>query len=293
MTSKRTSFETTERKYGIMSDLRDELEQNFTAAETQSEVKAEEENTNPTPAEPEEVIDAPLAYKQEYKDSFNTLPLDWRKYLAQREKEVELGISKANSKYNWLENIYNARKENLGFKDSKEYIENLVAIGDALNSDPAATISKLQSIFGISEQNNDVMQRQINQLNQALQQQQAFLQSQEDARFMNEIAAFRDAKDAEGNVLHPYFEDVRADMANLGRAGVGTLEEAYERAIWGNPSIREKLLQAQAKAELDKKVKQANEVKQASFEPTSKSTPKGKELTLREELERNFDNLGD
>lgn len=276
-----------------MSDLRDELEQNFTAAETQSEVKAEEENTNPTPAEPEEVIDAPLAYKQEYKDSFNTLPLDWRKYLAQREKEVELGISKANSKYNWLENIYNARKENLGFKDSKEYIENLVAIGDALNSDPAATISKLQSIFGISEQNNDVMQRQINQLNQALQQQQAFLQSQEDARFMNEIAAFRDAKDAEGNVLHPYFEDVRADMANLGRAGVGTLEEAYERAIWGNPSIREKLLQAQAKAELDKKVKQANEVKQASFEPTSKSTPKGKELTLREELERNFDNLGD
>jgi len=293
MTSKRTSFETTERKYGIMSDLRDELEQNFTAAETQSEVKAEEENTNPTPAEPEEVIAAPLAYKQEYKDSFNTLPLDWRKYLAQREKEVELGISKANSKYNWLENIYNARKENLGFKDSKEYIENLVAIGDALNSDPAATISKLQSIFGISEQNNDVMQRQINQLNQALQQQQAFLQSQEDARFMNEIAAFRDAKDAEGNVLHPYFEDVRADMANLGRAGVGTLEEAYERAIWGNPSIREKLLQAQAKAELDKKVKQANEVKQASFEPTSKSTPKGKELTLREELERNFDNLGD
>lgn len=293
MTSKRTSFETTERKYGIMSDLRDELEQNFTSAETQSEVKAEEENTNPTPAEPEEVIAAPLAYKQEYKDSFNTLPLDWRKYLAQREKEVELGISKANSKYNWLENIYNARKENLGFKDSKEYIENLVAIGDALNSDPAATISKLQSIFGISEQNNDVMQRQINQLNQALQQQQAFLQSQEDARFMNEIAAFRDAKDAEGNVLHPYFEDVRADMANLGRAGVGTLEEAYERAIWGNPSIREKLLQAQAKAELDKKVKQANEVKQASFEPTSKSTPKGKELTLREELERNFDNLGD
>lgn len=276
-----------------MSDLRDELEQNFTAAETQSEVKAEEENTNPTPAEPEEVIAAPLAYKQEYKDSFNTLPLDWRKYLAQREKEVELGISKANSKYNWLENIYNARKENLGFKDSKEYIENLVAIGDALNSDPAATISKLQSIFGISEQNNDVMQRQINQLNQALQQQQAFLQSQEDARFMNEITAFRDAKDAEGNVLHPYFEDVRADMANLGRAGVGTLEEAYERAIWGNPSIREKLLQAQAKAELDKKVKQANEVKQASFEPTSKSTPKGKELTLREELERNFDNLGD
>lgn len=276
-----------------MSDLRDELEQNFTAAETQSEVKAEEENTNPTPAEPEEVIAAPLAYKQEYKDSFNTLPLDWRKYLAQREKEVELGISKANSKYNWLENIYNARKENLGFKDSKEYIENLVAIGDALNSDPAATISKLQSIFGISEQNNDVMQRQINQLSQALQQQQAFLQSQEDARFMNEITAFRDAKDAEGNVLHPYFEDVRADMANLGRAGVGTLEEAYERAIWGNPSIREKLLQAQAKAELDKKVKEANEVKQASFEPTSKSTPKGKELTLREELERNFDNLGD
>lgn len=276
-----------------MSDLRDELEQNFTAAETQSEVKAEEENTNPTPAEPEEVIAAPLAYKQEYKDSFNTLPLDWRKYLSQREKEVELGISKANSKYNWLENIYNARKENLGFKDSKEYIENLVAIGDALNSDPAATISKLQSIFGISEQNNDVMQRQINQLNQALQQQQAFLQSQEDARFMNEITAFRDAKDAEGNVLHPYFEDVRADMANLGKAGVGTLEEAYERAIWGNPSIREKLLQAQAKAELDKKVKQANEVKQASFEPTSKSTPKGKELTLREELERNFDNLGD
>ena len=278
-----------------MSDLREELERNFDSADEQIEVKqAEEENTTTAPAEPEEVIDAPLAYKQEYKDSFNTLPIEWRKYLSQREKEVETGLSKANSKYNWLDKIYNDRKENLtnqGYKDQKDYIESLVAFGDALSSDPAAAISQLQSIFGVSE-TNDVMQRQINQLSQQLRNQQSILQAQEQSRLMDEINAFKDAKDAEGNILHPYFEDVRMDMANLGRAGVQTLEEAYERAIWGNQAIREKLLAAQAKAELDKKVKQANTVKQASFEPSSKGTPvENKSMTLREELEHNFDNL--
>lgn len=280
-----------------MSDLRDELEKNFASAETQSEVStAEEENTNPTPAEPEEVIDAPLAYKQEFKDSFNTLPINWRKYLSQREKEVELGLSKANSKYNWLDNIYNERKDNLlqqGYKDTKDYIESLVAVGDALSQDPAATISRLQSIFGVGEQNNDVMQRQINQLNQALKQQQSIIETRENERIMNEINAFRDAKDSDGNTLHPYFEDVKLDMANYGRAGVQTLEEAYEKAIWGNPEIREKLLQAQKKVELDKKVKQATQIKNEAFEPSSKSEPASKPLSLREELERNYDNLGD
>lgn len=279
-----------------MSDLRDELEKNFASAETQSEVsQAEEENTNPTPAEPEEVIDAPLAYKQEYKDSFNTLPINWRKYLSQREKEVELGLSKANSRYNWLDNIYNTRKDSLtqqGYKDQKEYIETLVGLGDALNEDPAATIARLQSVYNVSN-TDDTMQRQINQLNAALQQQQSFLNAKENERLMNEITAFRDAKDADGNILHPYFEDVRLDMASLGRSGVQTLEEAYERAIWGNPEIREKLLQEKAKAELDKKVKVANQIKNDAFEPSSKSEPATKPLSLREELERNYDNLGD
>jgi hypothetical protein len=44
---------------------------------------------------------------------------------------------------------------------------------------------------------------------------------------------------------------------------------------------------------LDKKVKQATQIKNEAFEPSSKSEPAFKPLSLREELERNYDNLGD
>jgi len=46
---------------------------------------------------------------------------------------------------------------------------------------------------------------------------------------------------------HPYFNDVRAQMANFIRSGQAKdLKDAYEQATWAHPVIRQQLLSAQA-----------------------------------------------
>ena len=81
-----------------MSDLRDELEQGFSSVETQSETQTisdnvEEQPVSQEPAVIDEWMDAPKSYTKEYQDTFKTLSPDWRKYLIEREKQVERGFS--------------------------------------------------------------------------------------------------------------------------------------------------------------------------------------------------------
>jgi len=86
-----------------------------------------------------------------------------------------------------------------------------------------------------------------------------------EARTTAEITAFADAKDPQGQPLRPYFAEVYADLVALasveranGRAP--SLQTLYDKAVWANPSTREKLLAAKsaadaAKAEQEQKAK--------------------------------------
>ncbi len=92
---------------------------------------------------------------------------------------------------------------------------------------------------------------------QEQQRQQYMAQQQQheaQSRVMTDIEQFSQATDSAGNLLHPHFKDVEADMARLVlayRAG-GTreppLSELYEQAVWANPSTRTHFLQAQSAA---------------------------------------------
>jgi hypothetical protein len=100
---------------------------------------------------------------------------------------------------------------------------------------------------------------------QQLQQQQAYLRSQEEARrtqvqttIGSEIERFSTAKDETGNPLHPYFAEVEERMAwefetnpELKNKPVTqeALKHAYEVAVWANPTTRQTMLEAQKAAE--------------------------------------------
>jgi hypothetical protein len=67
------------------------------------------------------------------------------------------------------------------------------------------------------------------------------------------IDAFREAKDGSGAALHPHYEAVKAVMgalmATANQSGEAlTLEDAYERAVWSRPDLREALTKAQQEA---------------------------------------------
>lgn len=286
-----------------MTDLHDEIAKAYASATTQSQepenkVDVSEDATKQEPAQApvEEVITAPNSYKQEYKDSFNTLPTDWQKYLSTREKEMEQGLSRARNEYNWVNNIYNTRKDNLtaqGYKNAQEYFETLVGIADALDQNPTATIAQLQSIYGSNNNNPsqpNQLEQQINSLAQSQQEMKNYIQAVQNERILGEWNSFVNAKDEAGNPKHPYIEDVKQEMQTLFNAGLAkNYEDAYNRAIWQVESVRNKMLAEKNKADLAQKANEAQKVKAASFNPSSKADGEVKELDLREEIARNFD----
>lgn len=288
-----------------MTDLRQQIEDAWTSADEQSSAQPQtvattsENNNEPAPAEPTEVITAPNSYKQEYKDSFNQLPTEWQKYLATREKEVEQGLSKARNQYSWVDKVYNDRREALaaqGYNSAQDYINDLVLISDALAKDPTATLEALRSNYGIEAngQENNALQRQLMALQQTVNQQQSYLNAQRQESIMNALNAFMNAKDESGNAKHIYFDDVRDEMVALLKSGLAKdYEDAYNQAVWRVESVRNKMIAAQAKAELEQKTATAQKAKTAAFEPTSKTEGTPKKLSLREELERNMAMFGE
>ena len=288
-----------------MTDLRQQLEDAWTSADEQSSAQPQtvattsENNNEPAPAEPTEVITAPNSYKQEYKDSFNQLPTEWQKYLATREKEVEQGLSKARNQYSWVDKVYNDRREALaaqGYNSAQDYINDLVLISDALAKDPTATLEALRSNYGVeaSGQENNALQRQLMALQQTVNQQQSYLNAQRQESIVNALNAFMNAKDESGNAKHIYFDDVRDEMVALLKSGLAKdYEDAYNQAVWRVESVRNKMIAAQAKAELEQKTATAQKAKTAAFEPTSKTEGTPKKLSLREELERNMAMFGE
>lgn len=282
-----------------MTDLRNQIEEAWASAEEQSPEPKEvvtSENNAPETAAPVEVIAAPNSYRQEFKDSFNTLSPEWQKYLNEREKEYQQGLSRSRNAYSWVDKFYNDRKDSLsaqGFKGSQDYLETLVGIADSLDKDPQATIQKLGSIYGVSGQDN-TLQRQILAQNQEISELRGYLQAKENEKVKGEFDAFINAKDEAGNPKHGYYEDVKQEMITLLQAGLAkNFEDAYDKAIWQVESVREKILADKAQKALEAKTTQAKVAKTAAFEPSSKKEGTQKPLTLREQIERNYDALGE
>lgn len=287
-----------------MTDLRQQIEDAWTSAESGNEPQSAEpqttvatsEDNQTVPAEPVEVITAPNSYTKEMKDWFSTLPHDNQKYLAEREKQFEQGLSRARNQYSWVDKIYNDRKDSLtgeGYENAQAYLSDLVMISDALRKDPKATINLLKQNFGIEEGAQDnALQRQVTALSQMITEQQQYLDAQRQAKTAQEYNEFVNAKDENGVMKHAYLEDVRSEMIALLNAGLAKdLEDAYNQAIWRVESVRDKIIAQKAGNDAAQKAQVAAKSKTAAFDPSSKSEVAPKKLSLREELERNYDNF--
>ena len=75
-------------------------------------------------------------------------------------------------------------------------------------------------------------------------------------------------------------------LFNEGRAA--NFEDAYQKAIWANEAVRQKLIEESVKQQLNSKVEAAKVAKDAGFSPKSKAQEEARELSLREELESKF-----
>ena len=290
-----------------MSELRDEIAQDYASAKQQSEevqnVNEAEEQTGNAVANADEWMNAPAAYTQERKDGFKNLPQDWRKYLIEREKQVEKGFSDFGNKvngYKYVDDLFNGRQDRLkaaGFNTAKDYIDYLALVDECMASNPSATINELKRAYNITDGNvaangsaSDDLAAKVNMQERQLQQ---LVQAMQGDRIKRELDAFKATKDDAGNPKYPYFDDVIKNMCILMDKKIcNNLEEAYNQSIWGNEEIRKKLIEAQTKADLANKTAAAQKAKDAGFTPTSKTTANEEDLSIDELIRAEKAKLG-
>ena len=283
-----------------MDNLRQEILNGFASADLQSQAEtdvAQDEETEKQPRDVSTVISAPNSYKQEFKDSFHTLSIEWQKYLSSREKEYEQGLSRARNAYGWIDKIAAEKKDLIaaqGFKNFEEYINTLIEVADGLEKDPEAVLFKLETAYGVKcAANDNTLQKQISSQNARIDELKANLQFFENERAVRELEAFANAKDETGRLKHVYLDELKGQMQLLIKAGLASsFEDAYNQAMWRVENVREKVLADWAKGEISRRENEAHKAKKASFEPESKNEGSARELSLREEIERNYNKLG-
>lgn len=290
-----------------MSETREILEQAFqnqAAAETQSPDSdnlpangnlAEEQIAAASGAD-DPYLNAPASYKKEYVEAFKALTPEMRKYLHERESETEKGFSRLNNQlngYKWMDEVFNARKERLGDVSARQYFEQLSAVDDCLAENPAEALKALAEYYDVninpqeSAQQPWPWQGEFNRLRQGYSSLQQAMQEIKNERATQIVSEFAGAKDDNGQAKHPYFEQVRDAMRGLLNSGAAqTMEDAYEKAVWITPEIREKFLADKSAADLSAKVAEAEKAKAAGFALKGKTAKKDlSEMSTREVLE--------
>ncbi len=92
---------------------------------------------------------------------------------------------------------------------------------------------------------------------------------------VNQISSFADERDANGNPVHPFFEDVADDMAILVQAERAAgrspdLKTLYDKAVWSNQALRQRILDEQREAAVER-AKQAAQTRVANAQQAAVS----------------------
>lgn len=219
-------------------------------------------------------IDAPVSWSAEQKAKWATLPPDTRAYIAQRDKESHEAISRAGQQIKAFEPIGKVieqfshvfQKNGLQPHDG---IARMMAVNEMLEANPKAAIAEIAKAYGVNLQGEAAQDatpenQRIADLEARLAKTESHLTAQQRERLSaennalaREIADF--AKDK------PHFESVRKVMAGLMNSGAAeTMQDAYDKAIYADPTIRQSLqVDAQKAAEDKRKADEAERVKKA------------------------------
>lgn len=265
-------------------------------------------------------VTAPEHWSAADKELFESAPEEIRQWLLDRHKSMEGDYTRktqeiSDFRRSWepVQEMYAPYMDQLhqAGLTPQQHIERLVNADLLLNTDPIQGIQHVAQMYGIDlsqigehhgaqqEVSPEVLELR-NELNglkgQIMSREQAQAQERHNA-IVSEIETFAEAKDEQGQVAHPHFDEVIDDMMSLARAERAAgrepnLSDLYDKACWSNTSVRKKLLDAektaqQAKAEEEARAKAAKAKKASRSVSGSPSgqTPTD-DLDLREQLER-------
>ena len=315
----------------VPNSLREDLEEAWDrlsseAGEPESEVEDAPVEDEDETAVPEDGIDpgdeatddaiAPLAHwPAEWRERFEALPEEARPYaldlhrrfekahsdrsqaLAEREKELD-GLHAVDAALAPWRETMRAR----GLTDA-EAVKRLMEARAELERDPGAALSAIAESYGVAPPTGAAPSPPARR-DALVDTLERYASEQHELRLIAAMEAELDARaravDAAGEKRFPHFETVRPKLAALMRAGAaGGFEDAYEQAVWADPALRRKALEARdaemaarresaRKAEVAK-ARNAGRAALSGSEPARSALPTAR--SHREELERVWDRM--
>lgn len=224
------------------------------------------------------------------------------------EKAREASTAKKGSEeWNNLLDPYKPQLTAAGM-EPQQWIGTILKDVHRLQQNPTAVIKELMGAYKVSASDLGVKTEQsededdfhgesnpkVTKLETTIEKMQSRLDSFENANVQrsnqtvqDDIVTFKDAKDANGNLTHPHFDEARTEMGVLMQTGkANTFQEAYDMS----PTVRSqglKVVKTDGKEALKKARAEAAKAKKAgkTVKTRSGTSNRTNELSLREQLQ--------
>lgn len=241
----------------------------------------DQDNTAKATAAPSTAGDPPKGWSAEARAEWSKLPPAIQAAVVKREQEISEGGRQWSEEKRRYEEMITPLREQSGRRgiSEAEGLKRLLAAQNALDGNPAHAIRWLAQSYGV-----DLKQLATNPAYQAAPVVQRTQQQQPDiATLVEQKLEEREVRRsvehfASDTEKYPHFEKVRTVMAALVESGAAaTLEDAYDRAVYADPSLRSELLAAQqSNAEAEKRRAEQERVAKAKSAAVSlRGSPNG------------------
>ena len=219
---------------------------------------------------PQESIRPPASWSAQAKADFAALPPHIQKEVSKREGDIDKGFrerAEQLKRYEPLEQLLAPRRDLWAAAGSDEVsaVRSLLAAQDLLDKNPVQGLQFLARSYGVDiaslgqpslaqpnggagqpQAQPDPVANEIQVLRQELQALKQGKEQEVQQTYTSQIEAFA------ANPENLYFENVKPAMAKLLTAGLASdLSDAYQQAIWADPTIRPLLQQQTAKPVTD------------------------------------------
>jgi len=254
---------------------------------------------------------APNTWKPEVAVKFTTLPDDVRAEILRREQDVFKGIEQYKVAAEYGQNVYKMlqpyqqrlQEHNVNPVD---YIGALANFDNMIHSAPSQEqkvqyfrelanhygITVDHGLFGAEDSTVTALRQKINQLESSVNAQLTQAQAKEVATIQKQIDEFKALPE------HKHFDVLQHEIAALLQNGVAKdLKDAYDKALWANPTTRQAeldRLQADKIAkdtELQKKALEEAKKKKGANVRSTVAGSNGAKKTIDQTLEDTYDAL--
>jgi len=250
----------------------------FTKAEREAkQAQATEKQAGKQPEQAEvPPLEMPASLKREFGDKWKSLPRDVQEFWADREKTIHQGFTKMDDERSFAKNMrevitpYQAMIQAEGsdpITATKTLLNFAYTMRHGSQDQKLALFDSMCDLYNLNRQDIynrwtgnaprtdpqvSALQQELNALKGQITQEQQFRQQAEDGQVNATIDDFASQPG------HEHFEAVRYEMGLLLKEGIANdMEDAYQRAIWANPSIRSTLTAEQTQADQTKRVAEA------------------------------------